>query len=311
MILTLTLNAAIDRTYRINGFKLDVVHRPEECWIVAGGKGVNVARVVTRLGGQAVATGFLGGHNGEFIAESLRSEGIRDAFVRVQGESRTCIAAVDQDKRTQTEINEVGPPISQIEIAALTDRFTQLLKDLKPFAVTLSGSCPPGVPDAAYADLCAVAQGFGVRCALDGSGETLRRGATAQPWLLKPNLVELGQLTGEEARTPADVADVAMSALRGRTEIVITTMGADGCVCVTRDERFTLTSPEVPFISAVGSGDAFLAALLVSLERGAPLRDAARMAVGAGAANACRYGAGFIEADDVTRLAAKAGLVSL
>jgi 1-phosphofructokinase family hexose kinase len=311
LILTVTLNTAIDRTYRVDGFCLDVVHRPEECWIVAGGKGVNVARVVTRLGGAAVATGFVGGHNGEFIAESLREEGIRDAFVRVRGESRTCIAAVDHLRRTQTEINEVGPVIGSDEAGKLRANIALLLEDLRPFCMTLSGSAPPGVPEGVYADLVELAAERGVRCALDSSGEHLRRGARSEPWLIKPNRLELGHLTGIVAADPPEAARAARSVLSARTELVAVTLGSDGAVGVTRDEAFWVKSPAVPFISAVGSGDSFLAALLVSLERGESFRQSCRVAAGAGAANACRYGAGFIDASEVNRLAAETEVTDL
>jgi 1-phosphofructokinase family hexose kinase len=311
LILTVTLNAAIDRTYRIDGFSLDVVHRPSACWIVAGGKGINVARVVTRLGGQAFATGFLGGHNGQFIADSLQEEGIPGEFVTVEGESRTCIAAVDHLRKSQTEINEVGPTIRPDELKAFVGLYERLVVGLEPRFVVLCGSLPMGVPDATYRMLIEAAHRAGVPCVLDASGQALREGAGAKPWMIKPNSAELEQLCGRRADTPTDVAELAASVVAGGVEIVVATMGARGCVCVTARDRFWVASPEVPFVSAVGSGDAFVASFLVMMERGATVRESCRYGVAAGADNACRYGAGFVERAEVERLAATATVQDL
>lgn len=303
MTLTVTLNAAIDRTYRIEGFKLDVVHRPSACWIVAGGKGINVARTMRRLGGSAKATGILGGHNGRFVAESLRSEGIDGSFVWVRGESRTCIAAVDPGRRTQTEINETGPEVGARTVNRLVTLIDGLLLSGEFDVMTMSGSIPPGVPDDVYADLIMLAHRHGVRTVLDASGEPLRKGAKAGPWMVKPNLVELEHLTGRRAHSAREAANLAEAVLGNGTEAVVVTMGAAGCVCVLGSERFAVSAPEVPFISAVGSGDALLGAFLVGIGRGMDWRKAVEYGVAAGAANACEYGAGFVQPTMVEQLA--------
>jgi hypothetical protein len=119
LILTVTPNAAVDKTYTVENFTIDRVHRPASWRIVAGGKGINVARVYAELGGDAMATGFLGGHNGDFIRESLRTEGMKHDMVHTAGESRVCIAVLDPVNKTQTELNEVGPEISREEVDLL------------------------------------------------------------------------------------------------------------------------------------------------------------------------------------------------
>ncbi|NLH97928.1 MAG: 1-phosphofructokinase [Chthonomonadales bacterium] len=311
MILTVTLNAAVDRTYRCDGFRLDVVNRPQECWIVAGGKGINVARVITRMGGQAVATGFLGGHNGDIIADSLRTEGIRGEFVRTAGESRTCIAAVDHLRQTQTEINEVGPEISRAECEALKARLVELIDELRPYCVVFSGSAPPGVPESIYADLGGKVSSAGVRWVLDTSGPALRLGASAVPWMIKPNAVELEHLTGEKPEGVREVARLASGLVRQGIEVVAATMGADGCVVATADGPWWIRPPEVPFVSAVGSGDSLVGAFVLATEQGQSVLDAARQGVGAGTANACRYGAGFIDAATVRQIAERCEVTRL
>lgn len=311
MILTVTLNAAVDRTYRVDGFRLDAVNRPTESRVVAGGKGVNVARTVLRLGGAAMATGILGGRNGRFIAASLRLEGIRGSFVWVRGESRTCIAAVDPSRRSQTEINEVGPEVSLRAMRRLLRLTSRLFRSETLSFVTMSGSIPPGMPADVYRLLIEEARRWGIRSVLDSSGEPLRQGALAEPWMLKPNLLELEHLTGERPNRPCDVAEVAARLVQGMTQVAVVTMGAAGCVCVTNTERFMVRAPEVPFVSAVGSGDAMLGAMLLALRRGRTWRDAVAIGVGAGAANACEYGAAFVSPEAVENLAAVASVEDL
>lgn len=303
MILTVTLNAAVDKTYRVENFTLDRVHRPSEWRIVAGGKGVNVARVYQTLGGKAVATGFLGGHNGRFIAQSLREEGIAADFVRTGEESRICIAIVDPVNRTQTEVNEVGPNVTPREIAQLKARFERLTTET-PFAfATLSGSAPPGVPDTVYADLIGIAQKRGVRCALDASGGALRAGLAARPWMVKPNVHELSAVLGAELVEREEVAKAAREIVGTGVEIVAVTLGREGCLCATREAAWHAVPPPIRFVSAVGSGDSLLGAFLWALEQGRSLPDALRLGVGAGAANAEVYGAGFCNAERIHRLA--------
>lgn len=304
MILTVTLNAAIDRTYQVENFRLDVVHRPSACWIVAGGKGINVARTVTRLGGHARATGILAGHNGRFIAQSLREEGIEGRFVWVRGESRTCIAAVDPVRRSQTEINEAGPHVSVGAVRRFVRLITAMVANEPYEFVVLSGSVPPGVPDDIYDRVQKALKPSGVRVVLDSSGEALRQGVKTQPWLIKPNRLELEQLTGVTAHTPTDCVEVASRLLSEGTKAVVVTLGADGAVCVTENSAFHVPAPQIPFLSAVGSGDALLGAMLLALSQGADWQNAVRYGVGAGAANACEYGAGFVTREAVARWSA-------
>ena len=149
MILTITPNAALDKTYRIEGFRLDVVNRPDQSFTVAGGKGINTARVYQTLGGTAVATGFLGGSNGDVIRQALAKERIRSEFVRVDGESRLCIAVIDPTTGSQTEINESGPSVSSKNVYDLLATVRALLTAQRFEYVVLCGSLPPGAPELA------------------------------------------------------------------------------------------------------------------------------------------------------------------
>jgi tagatose 6-phosphate kinase len=302
LILTVTLNAAVDKTYRVEGFALDRVHRASDWRIEAGGKGINVARVFGRLGGQAVATGFLGGYNGKYIARALKAEGIESDFVQTREESRVCIAVVDPLSGTQTEINEEGPTISGDERAAFRRKFKSLVESRRVDCAVLSGSVPRGIPATIYEDLIEVSRKAGVPCALDASGEPLREGLKARPWIVKPNIHELSSIIGRDLIASKDIIAAAQSFRGTGVEYVLVTCGGKGAYSVSAEGVFKSDSPKIQFVSAVGSGDAFLGAFVWSLIKGDDANERLRIATGAGAANAAVYGSGFITSGEVERL---------
>jgi len=310
VILTVTPNACVDKTYRVEDFRLDQVNRPTLAYTSAGGKGINVARVYQALGGRAVATGFLGGKNGRLVARALQEEQIADAFVRVRAESRICIAIIDPNASTQTEVNESGPDVGARAVGALVRQTERLLSQVSVKFVVLSGSLPPGVPPTLYADLIALARRFGVRAVLDASGAALREGVRAGPWLVKPNRAELVGLIGRPIDTEVDLVAAGMAL---RTEygvgMVALTLGARGAILIGPDETWQAAPPAISCVSAIASGDSFLAALLWSWSHGARPGDGAsalRLATGAGAANALVIGAGFCTRESIFALAERA-----
>lgn len=296
MILTVTPNAAVDKTYRVEDFRLDFVNRPSEEFTVAGGKGVNVARVYRTLGGEATATGFLGGIQGRMLARALAQEGMPDKFVRVRGESRLCIAVIDPKHGTQTEVNERGPEVSAYACRNLRKRVATLLSQHAFDGVVLSGSLPPGAPDNFYAELIAVARRMDTRVVLDTSGPALREGLREKPWMIKPNRVECEFIFGQPMGDNAALHDAARTLLTSGIEIVAITLGAEGALLVTKQGTWRSHPPPIEFASAVASGDSFVAAFLWEWLHGACPGDAAsalRLATGTGAANAAVIGAGF------------------
>jgi tagatose 6-phosphate kinase len=301
------MNAAVDKTYRIPGFQIDHVHRPEEYWLTAGGKGVNVARVHHTMGGSALATGFAAGRNGRLITDSLTDAGIESDFVWTDGESRVCIAAIDPVAGTQTEINELGPTVSDVQFAALVAKVNHLLHDTHVDYLVLSGSLPPGVPNDAYAVLIAVGKKHGVRCVLDTSGEPLKLGVAAQPWMVKPNDRELAWLTGIDHLNEDGLVAQAMQLSKSGIDVVCVTRGALGAFIVADEVGWEASPPAIEFVSAVGSGDAFLGAMLATLLQGDGnlLSEGLRTGIGAGAANAETYGAGLCTREAVEARAAQ------
>lgn len=291
----------MDKTYTVENFAIDRVHRPSSWRVVPGGKGINVARVYRELGGEPVATGLLGGHNGDYIREGLRAEGLRSDFVRIEGESRVCIAILDPVSKTQTELNEVGPDVTQSEVDRFKIKFESLVQGMQ--YVILSGSAPPGVTDDIYRELIEMARSYGVPSFLDTSGQALSRGLLARPLVVKPNVNELSAVVGGHLGTVEEVLDAARDVHARGIEMVIVTMGRDGALAVTQRGAWRARPPEIPFVSAVGSGDAFAAAFVYMIGKGATVQEALRLGVAAGAANAMTFGAGFCKRDDILRLA--------
>ncbi len=318
MILTVTPNAAVDKTFRVEGFCLDRVHRPAAAHTVAGGKGINVARVYQTLGGRAVCTGLLGGVQGQIVARALSAENLANQFVPCEGETRLCIAVIDPNTGTQTEINESGPEVSRRSVSQLLRRVQSLLSQQAFDFVVLSGSLPPGAPDSLYAELIALARSGGVRTVLDTSGAALREGLAAKPWMVKPNRVELESVIDTASGPPPSVeADFVARARRlreGGVEMVAVTLGAEGAILVCEQNiAYRSTAPEIAFASAVASGDAFLAAFLWAWTEGAQPRDpesALRLATGAGAANAAVLGAGFCSRESIFAHAGGVGIAA-
>lgn len=306
-ILTVTLNAAVDKTYTVPGFALNAVHRPARMRVTAGGKGINVARVYQTLGGRALATGFLGGSNGEYIQKQLATEGIPSAFVNVCEESRICIAVMDPIAGTQTEVNENGPHVAVSDCDALLGRLRELLPGCE--AVVLSGSIPPGTPATIYRDIIRLVQEeFGVPAVLDTSGDPLVQGITAKPYLAKPNQHELIALGIE-----ADDVETAVQALRERYGLMVALVsaGARGAFLAGPEGVWSALPPRVRLVSAVGSGDSLTAGFLWALGRGETLPEALRLGVGAGTANVLSESAGFLESTQVFNLASRTRLTRL
>ncbi len=300
MILTLTPNAGIDKTYTIEGFGLDRVHRPTTCRAVPGGKGINVVRVLKELGRAGVATGFVGGRTGEAILEGFVAEGIRHDFVSIEDESRLCIAIIDPNSGTQTEVNEIGPQITPEEVQRMLDKVADLLPG-KEFIV-LCGIAPPGVPTSFYGDIIRMAAGAGVKSVLDTSGEHLRNAIEAGPFMVKPNTAELSQLAGHELLTLEEISGAAKSLKQHGVQITAVSMGRSGAMVTDGVQAWQATPPEIQFASAVGSGDSFVAAFLDSLLDGESVASALAAGTAAGAANATTYGAGFCSKGSIIEL---------
>lgn len=228
-VLTVTLNAAIDKRYDVTAVRVGEVQRVARVRAGAGGKGLNVARGARLCGQEVVATGFVAGFAGQFITSQVEAQGIRDEFVRVPGESRTCVNIIDADGNS-TEFLEPGVTVDSTELALLLARFEALLGQVD--VVTLSGSAPSGCTDDVYTPFVDAARRAGRRVILDTSGALLRAGLAARPTVVKPNREELAALAGAEVPDLASVVAAARALCAHGPEWVVVSLGADGAVAV-------------------------------------------------------------------------------
>lgn len=300
-ILTVSLNAAVDVTYLVDGLvpgrELNVQGQARS----AGGKANNVARVVSALGHQAVATGFTGGANGRFIEEALREAGVAPEFVPMAGENRTCVTVVDRTGGTQTLLREPGPTITEAEVERLTLQFQRLIRQVD-FAV-ISGSLPPGIPDDFYGELVSTAYRVGqVRCVVDAAGAALRGVLPFQPYMVKPNLSELSEWAGRPLETDREILEAARGLMEAGPLIVAVSLGPRGMFLLSPEGSWRATPPQVEAINPVGSGDALVAGFVAGLLEGRPADAILRMAVASGTANALTAGVAEVDLATVAQL---------
>ena len=303
MMVTVTLNAALDRTLTVPNFQLGQRHRASQGLTLAGGKGINVARALKRLDVPVVATGLAGGRTGTRIVEELTSEAILNDFVRIGDESRTSTAVVDPTAGTYTEINEWGPQVTPEELEMLLEKISYLARGAD--MVVFAGTLPRAVSDSFYAEAIRDLSRRTVRAVLDSEGSPLRLGVEAEPYLVTPNQREAEALVGQELNDDEDyLMAVERIAEMGARNVLITDETRSFGLFREDRKRVLLRAlaPRVDPISAVGSGDVLLASFLASRLADKPLEESMRSAVAAGAASTLEVGAGRFEPREVSRL---------
>jgi 1-phosphofructokinase/tagatose 6-phosphate kinase len=303
VIVTVTLNAALDRTLTVPNFQLGQRHRASQGLTLAGGKGINIARALKILDLPVVATGLAGGRTGTRIVEELTSEAILNDFVRIADESRTSTAVVDPTAGTYTEINEWGPQVTPEELGILLDKINYLARGAD--MVVFAGTLPRAVQESFYAEAVRELNRRNVHAVLDSEGTPLRLGVEAEAFLVSPNQREAEGLVGQEF---TDDEDYLMAVDR------IGDMGARNVLVTEETRTFGLfredrkrvllraIAPRVEPVSAVGSGDVLLAAFIAARVAGSPLDESLRHAVAAGAASTLEVGAGRFDPREAARL---------
>ena len=286
MILTVTLNPSIDTAYRVERLKVDDVNRvvPKK---TAGGKGLNVARVLAQLGDDVLACGLAGGHMGAYVRDLLDGDGIPHDLTQIAGETRVCVSILHEG--CQTELLERGPEVDGGELEAFMRRFSELVA--RADCVTISGSLPRGVDAGCYAELVRLAAEAGVPALLDSSGEPLAWAleASIKPTLIKPNLTEVNDLLGL-ACTADDLAGleraVAGDARLAGIPWVVVTLGAAGAAAFHEGEAWRVTMPRIEARNATGSGDATIAGFAHAMAEGADDAEMLRVGMTCGTLNA-------------------------
>ncbi len=284
MIITVTPNPAIDQTVFVSGLSLGEVNRFRESQLDHAGKGVNVSRMVHRLGWPTFAFGFLAGEIGAIVERTLNGEGVQHHFIDVPGQTRLNTTLVDLDGRGATSFYGPGPTVGEIQVGRLDDLLGFWLRGSG--VAVLAGSLLPGMPPDAYARYIRMAHSAGIKAILDADGEALAQGIAAKPALIKPNRLEAEHLLGRPLKDIPDVVQGARELVEGGAGAVVISMGARGAVCVSAKEAWLAVPPPVDLKSTVGSGDSMVAGLAIALVTGQPLSEGLRLGTAAGAATA-------------------------
>lgn len=302
MIITVTPNAALDKTIQVPSMQLGMRHRGAQGLVAPGGKGINVARALHILQEPVIATGLVGGETGARIVRELSSEGILSDFVSIAGESRSSTVLIDPTNGRQTEIIENGPSVTMQELDALADRLEYVCRDA--YAVVLAGSLPRDVSEDWYSDVIKRLRRSGTHLILDTDGEPLRQGISAEPYLIAPNQREAEDLVGHEFGSETDVIDALDEiADMGPRNVLITT--ETGVAALLREggqtRRFQVQAPRVDVLSTVGAGDVLLAGYLSSRMRGRSPEEGLRYGVACGTASTLVAGAARFDLREVKR----------
>lgn len=297
MIVVLSLNTAIDRLMLVPGFAVGAVFRAERSVAVAGGKALNVARVLRQLGQSARVVGTLGGMPEDFVRAWCNRAEVDGRWIRIEEDSRTCVIVIDPQSARQTVLNEPGPNLSADEVWRIDEAIDGAIQEGDTLCI--SGSLPPGVPASFYADLVRRLQGRGVRVLVDASDQTLRLALESHPWAVAPNVSECALALSQ----PEDPQRLIV-ALSERVDHAMLTLGAEGLLYAHEGYAWRIRPPAICTVNAVGSGDACVAGFLAGMNRGLPALDAIRLGVACGAANAARFEPGIEDIAAVERLSA-------
>lgn len=288
MIITVTLNPAIDQTLIVPKFVAGDTIRVKSSRFDPGGKGINVSRVVSELGGESIAMGFAPGGLGRYLEQTLEGQGIDTDFIHTRGETRTNITILDESRHVHTILSDPGPTIDRDSIQSLRRR---IKRRLQPGDwLVLAGSIPPPLTGEIYAELIHEAADIGAHAVLDADGVAMKTGALAHPEIVKGNRRELERLVGrhldDEPSTLAAADEIQKTGVRN----VVVTRGREGAVAMSDARCLRGVAPRVRAVSAVGSGDAFLAGVVLTLSRGGTMDEAMRLGIASGTASVLTQG---------------------
>lgn len=300
MIVTVTMNPAVDETLTVPRLELGETNRIVATEFDPGGKGLNVSRVVDRLGRPTVAVVMLGGETGQFVRSRLQREDVDLEVVELDCPTRINISILDETAGVQTNFNNEGAPVRADDIDALDAAIDRLTAEAT--VMVFGGSLPPGVPSDIYRRLIDRVQAADTLCVLDTSGQALIEGIEARPHLIKPNLEEVSEILGREIATEAEAVEAGRELLARGIAVVVVSMGAEGAVAVTEDGVWRAVPPDVEVRSVVGAGDSMVAGLAIGLAEQSPIAQGLILATAAAAATVMTPGTDLCRPDDVQLL---------
>ncbi len=301
MIVTVTLNPAIDQTLVLPRFVAGDTLRVKSSRFDPGGKGINVSRVIKELGGESLAMGFAPGGLGRYIEQTLEAQGIACDFVHTKGETRTNITILDESRHMHTILSEPGPPTDPRYVTELKARLRERLH--AGDWLVIAGSIPPPLDASVYTEIIREAEALKVHTVLDADGEALAAGAAAHPEMVKGNRRELERLLSRHLDDEVSTLDGAREVQNQGVRQVVVTRGREGAVAVTSERSYRGIAPRVRAVSAVGSGDAFLAGVVLTLSRGGSMEEALRLGIAAGTASVLNPGTELCHRREVDILA--------
>ena len=301
MIGTITLNPSIDQRILVDRLDMDDTNRAKSIVEAAGGKGINVSKVVRELGGQTRAYALLGGLMGKYLRELAKKLDFPMTVLPINGHTRINMVLTDLKNHTQTRISAPGPMVSATELR----KFLKLLQQVRPRPDfwALGGSLSPGMKAATYRDFIWALQKKGTPCILDTDNEALRLGVQASPFMIKPNEHEMERLCGKRLSSLPDYLTVAESFVRRGIRLVVVSLAAKGVLFVTRREAFHASALPVVVHSKVGAGDSLIGGIVLSLYQKKPLEEAARIGVAASASAVMRGAPRLCLKSDIRKLA--------
>jgi 6-phosphofructokinase 2 len=300
MIYTITLNPALDHFLDVGRLRVEDANRVQGESLYAGGKGIDVSRAIRRLGGDSMALGFIGGHNGRVMVEMLKAEGVTTYFTPIAQETRRDVIICAAKGARQTMLNARGPLVTAEEWKMFLAHLALL--ELRDAYVVVAGSLPRGVPADAYEQIVRLVQGRGARAVLDSDGPCFKAGLRADPFAIKPNVNELRRLTGRPLGTEREMMHAASELNRGGVEIVMVSRGRHGLLVVSREGSYRAVPPPVRVKSTVGAGDSMVAGFVFRHAGGKGLEDCVRFATAAGTAATLAPGNQLCRLTDVQRL---------
>lgn len=296
MITTITLNVAVDKAYVVQKLDRGTVMRVQKCTNTAGGKGLNVAKVIHLCGEEVQAGGFAGGHAGAYVEEMLANQKIPSKFVHFRGETRSCINILEEDG-TSTEFLEPGEPVSDMDVELFLKEYEKMVAESS--VISISGSVPKGVGISMYAELIKRAKAAGKKVVLDTSGNLLKESIKACPTMIKPNQDEIEDLLGITVKNREELIEGAVKLHQMGIPYVVVSLGGDGALVVCDEGCYTARPPKIEVVNTVGCGDSMTAAFAVGFARDWEIQRILKYAIAVSSANAMTMETGSFHQEDM------------